>query len=75
MSKRTQKEIQALKDAGYVYNPYIQQWISQEELCQWNTDNQKETRSDKEVFAMEMVYALLAVMVALVLGYLLSFIL
>ena len=40
MAKRTQKEIKALKDAGYVYNQREQSWMSPEDWQKWN-DNQK----------------------------------
>jgi hypothetical protein len=72
MAKRTQKEIQALKDAGYVWNQYEQRWMSQEELRQWNADNQKEARSGTEIFVREMIYGLLAIIVAFALGYFFS---
>jgi hypothetical protein len=40
MAKRTQKEIKALKDAGYVYNQREQRWMSPEDWQKWE-DNQK----------------------------------
>ena len=72
MAKRTQKEIQALKDAGYVYNPYIQRWMSQEELQQWNAEAEKETRSYTGIFSREIIYAIVTVIVVFALAYFLS---
>ena len=55
MAKRTQKEIKALKDAGYVYNQREQRWMSQGELQQWSDNKERE---GDIYFFMKWVYIL-----------------
>jgi hypothetical protein len=56
MAKRTQKEIKALKDAGYVWNQHSQSWMSQEELLQWNAEAEKGAETGKVVYALQIIF-------------------